>query len=112
VMEQTNASRLEGRVTRLCKRVTGQRHGDSELAQQQDPVVVVGIVPCKIPQDGQLKRLEARGIVQEARRNSGRIEAKRARIMSASGHEIVGLGFSLLTGVGIHKISHEKGESS
>jgi hypothetical protein len=32
--------------------------------------------------------------------------------MSASGREIVGPRFSLLTGVGIHEIGHEKGESS
>jgi hypothetical protein len=87
-------------------------------------VVVIGTVPCKIPQDGRLKHPEgtdngwigqearAGGIGQESRRDGGRIEAKRAQIMSASGREIVGPRFSLLTGVGIHEIGHEKGESS
>jgi hypothetical protein len=78
-------------------------------------VVVIGTVPCKIPQDGRLKHPEGTDngwIGQESRRDGGRIEAKRAQIMSASGREIVGPRFSLLTGVGIHKIGHEKGESS
>jgi hypothetical protein len=64
-------------------------------------VVVVSTVPCKIPQDGRLKR-------QEARRDSGRIEAKRARIMSASGQEIVGPGFSSLTRVGVNQCGNTR----
>jgi hypothetical protein len=87
-------------------------NGDNRLARQPDLVVMIGKMPCKLPWDDQLRRLETQGEGQEVRWDGNGIGTKRTRIMSASNREIVGPRFSSLTKVVAREVRCGEGESS
>jgi hypothetical protein len=98
-----------GRVTQIWKRITRQLDPNNELERQSDPVVMIGTVPCKLPRDDRLGRLETQEEGQKVRGDDNRIGTKQTQIMLASGWEIARPGFLSLTRWRHVRLEAEKG---
>jgi hypothetical protein len=91
-----------------------KRHSSKTQDASQDPVVLVGTVPCKILHEPYADGRHSIGLIYTSHASSvtGRgeeVNSKRQRVWSCAGREIVGLGFSDASVLVWKRQAHDKG---